>query len=471
MTADIVLWLDLAEANQQDEASVRASVPPGAELLRLTDRGATPCPQGTPDRWPLVLDAIDRLVRDAREHERRSPGCRYWVTGRAGLPAFFHLGHRLGKQAAITFVHQPRSSDPTVALPLDAPGPGHAGDGQPAGYFARSPWPLSRTEATAPVALAMSVQKHIADSKIQDALARQQKRPAEIVHGHAEAKLDRGVLPVAMHEIDELVRGICFAHGARETLAVFIAGPTPLAFLIGNAINPRVCRNVRVFDYDGDRYSLVYELPYPPIPERNVALWLGASPAGTTRLALDEEIRAMHLAQSGGTVAERLTIVAVPTARPMDLVRELRVRRPAVVQFSGHGGSGGPVFQNDRGEPRPVPAVDLVELFRQAGDPVRLVVIAACESDSYADALLAHVDCVIVMRGLIDDTDARKFAAELYRSLAEGDSVRVAFDRALLVMRLERPVVDAALASGAEAPRLREREPGCSSALYVVRRP
>jgi hypothetical protein len=31
-TGDIVLWLDLAQDNQQDQASVRASVPPGAEI-------------------------------------------------------------------------------------------------------------------------------------------------------------------------------------------------------------------------------------------------------------------------------------------------------------------------------------------------------------------------------------------------------------------------------------------------------
>lgn len=469
MTADIVLWLDLAEANQQDEATVREAVPPGAEIRRLTEQGVEASPEGTPQRWGPVLDGIDRLVRQAGRRERQLAGCRYWVTGRAGLPAFFHLGHRLGKMAAATFVHQPRNGGKAVLLPLD-PLPSAADGGEPATYFARSPKRLPHSESTAPVALAVSSQKVIADSLIADALARQQKRPGAIVHGHADARLEPGAVPAAMHEIEELVRDICAAHPSRETLAVFIAGPSALAFLVGNAINHRACRNVQVFEYHGDRYALAHELPYPPVPERNVALWLGACPAGTKPLALDEEARNIQTALSEAKVADRLEIAPIPAARPMDLLDALRNREPGVVQFSGHGSSGGPMFQDDHGQQRPLPAADLGEVFRLAGDPVRLVVIAACHSEVYAEALLAHVDCVIVMRGRVDDTDARKFAAELYRGLAEGDSVQVAFDRARMVMRLERPAGVGPVAAGDEVPRLRERDPGCAGNLFLVRR-
>jgi len=170
---DIVLWLDLAEDNQQDEASVRANVPAGAEILPLTAYGVKRCPGGKPARWRPVLDGIDRLVRDARERERRSPGgCRYWVTGRAALPAFFFLGQRLGKMAAITFVHQPRNGDATAALPLVQPGPKPPGDHAAAVYFARSPWPLASSEAVAPVAFAVSSWQVIDDLDLQRALAR-----------------------------------------------------------------------------------------------------------------------------------------------------------------------------------------------------------------------------------------------------------------------------------------------------------
>lgn len=293
MTADIVLWLDLAQANQQDEASVREAVPPDAEILRLTEQDVVPCTEGTPQRWRPVLDGIDRLARLARERERRSPGCRYWVTGRAGLPAFFHLGHHLGGMAAVTFVRQPRNGGAAILLPL-APLPSVVDVGQPATYFVRSPKRLPRVESTAPVALAVSSQKVIADSSVEDALARQQKRLATTEHAHADARLDPSTVSSAMHEIDEVIRDIRAVHPTRETLALFIAGPSPLAFLVGNAINPRVCRNVQVFEYPGDRYTLAYELPYPPVPDRNVGLWLGVSLAGTKSLALEEEARNIH---------------------------------------------------------------------------------------------------------------------------------------------------------------------------------
>jgi len=464
VTANIVLWLDLAEANQQDAASLRESVPAGAEILRLTEQGVATCPDGTPTRWRPVLDGIDRLVRQAREHEKQG-GCRYWVTGRAALPAFFYLGHRLGKMAAITLVHQARNGSPTGVLPLDLELPGQA-----APYLARSPSPISPTESAASVALAVSSQKPIADSLIQDAFERP-KRLAMIIHGHAEARLERDAVPVVVHELDELIREICAAHPMRETLSVFIAGPSSLAFLVGNAINPRACRNVQVFQYEGDRYTLAYELPHPPVPARNFALWLGASPLGATQLGLAEEIRQIQLALGDIKPGDRLTIASIPNARPMDLVRELQAREPGIIQFSGHGGTGGPVFQDDHGEARPLPAADLAELLRLGGDPVRVVVIAACSSNAYAEALQPHVDCVIAMRGLVGDTDAREFATELYRRLAMGDSVQAAFDNAKLVMRLARPAGGATLSSADEAPQLRERDLGCASNLFLVRRP
>jgi hypothetical protein len=469
VTADIELWLDLAEANQQDETSVREAVPPGAAMRRLTEEGVEPCPDGTPQRWRPVLDGIDRLVRWARERERQSPGCRYWVTGRAGLPAFFHLGHRLGKMAAVSFVHQLRNGGRAVVLPLD-PHPFAAGDGPPAPYFARTPKRLPRSESTAPVALAVSSQKVIADSSVEDALAPRPTRPAAIMKLHADERLEPGAVPAAMYEIDEVIREICAAHPARGTLAVFIAGPSALAFLLGNAINPRVCRDVQVFEYPGDRYTLAYELPYPPVRDSNVALWLGACPAGTKPLALDEEARNIQTALGEAAVADRLAIASIPAARPMDLLDALRAREPGVVQFSGHGNSGGPMFQDQDGQKRPLSAADLVELFRLAGDPVRLVVMAACHSEAYAEALLAHVGCVIVMHGGVGDVDAGEFTAELYRSLAEGESVQTAFERARLVMRLQRPTGVGPAAADDEAPRLQDRPRGCASNLFLVRR-
>lgn len=477
MTADVALWLDLAESNQMDEGVVRERVPPGAPVLRLTQYGASPCPGGTPARWAPVLDAIDRLVRDARTLERQSPGCRFWVTGRAGLPAFFYLGYRLSKMAAVTLVHQARNSAVVEELRLDA---SPAAAGTP--YFARTPWPVPRGQALGPAALVVSSLRQPVDEQIDAAMAERRTRVAGIAHAHATERLDASKIPSALREIDELIQGVCDAHPLRSTLAVFVAGPSTLAFLVGAAINPRACRDVQMFEFDGSRYSLAYVLPYPSIPDRNKVLFFAASPESAPRLALDEEIRALRqeLATSGG--ADRLSLEDVPSAQGQDVFHALRLRSPGAVHFSGHGETGELLFQDDRGALRAVSTADLAETVRLAGNSVRLVVLGACHSDSHADALLAHVECVVTVRGRIDDADARRFSIAFYRHLADGDSVRDAFDSGLLAMRLARPATprgsptrDVHGGAGGPGPDdeplvLRERDPGCARNVFLVSR-
>jgi hypothetical protein len=478
VTADIVLWLDLAEANQMEDDAVRERVPHDAPILRLTKFGADQCPEGTPTQWRPVLDAIDGLVREARKLEKQSGGCRYWVTGRGGLPAFVYLGYRLSRMAAVTFVHQPRNGAAPTALPLETPK--SAADGS--SYFERTPWPIPHTEATALAALVVSSLRRPGERKIHDAMAERRTRTAGIVHAHAAAPLGATNVSRAISEIDELIRGTCDAYAAREALAVFIAGPSSLAFIVGNAINPRACRDVQIFDFDGSRYSLAYELPYPAVPDRNRILFLAASSAGVSRLALDEEVRDIRLALSPGALADRLEIEDIPAARPIDIFNILRMRRPGAVHFSGHGEVGEMLFQLDDGAPRPAPVSDLAEALRLEGGSVRLVVLSACHSASHAQALLAHVECVVAMRGPIWDGDARRFSTTLYRQLAEGDSVRDAFDKGLLEMRLNRRVgvsvsrtrdieaVDAGQSTDSEPPYLLERDLDCASRIFLVRR-
>src|SRR4051812_32861448 len=132
---DIVLWLDLANANQVEDGALRERLPPGAPVLRLTEHGVGRCALGTPHDWRPALDAIDRLVRHARSLEAGMASCRYWVTGRAGLPAFFHLGHRLSKVAAVTLVHQPANGEDIEELRLG----GKPEAGTPS-WFERTPW-------------------------------------------------------------------------------------------------------------------------------------------------------------------------------------------------------------------------------------------------------------------------------------------------------------------------------------------
>lgn len=62
-------------------------------------------------------------------------------------------------------------------------------------------------------------------------------------------------------------------------------------------------------------------------------------------------------------------------------------------------------------------------MIRTAAPSVRIVVLNACFGDALADALLGVVDCVVGMRGAVDDEAARAFAVAFYRALGDRCSI------------------------------------------------
>lgn len=198
---------------------------------------------------------------------------------------------------------------------------------------------------------------------------------------------------------------------------------------------------------------------------RRTILFVAANPSGTGRLALDQEARAIQaeLERSGhGCPFELVTRWA---AQPLDLLHELRKLKPTVLHFAGHGASGEPAgprpdgpprrdvastadatvnlpheglyFQGPDGRPQLVSTEALQTTLGAAGSSVQLVVLNACYSDVQADALLAHVDCVLGMRGTIEDSAARSFAIGLYGGLGERESVATAYRQACAAIQLE----------------------------------
>jgi tetratricopeptide (TPR) repeat protein len=59
------------------------------------------------------------------------------------------------------------------------------------------------------------------------------------------------------------------------------------------------------------------------------------------------------------------------------------------------------------------------------------------ESDPWAEAVLAHVDCVVSTRGTIRDDAARSFAIGFYGGLGERESVAAAYQQGCAAIRLE----------------------------------
>jgi len=197
---------------------------------------------------------------------------------------------------------------------------------------------------------------------------------------------------------------------------------------------------------------------------KHTILFLAANPLGTDRLALDQEARAIQVELERSGHRDRFVLETRWAAQPLDLLRELRKLKPTVVHFSGHGGLGAPradrldgepvpglFFQGPDGEPQLVSTAALQATFGAAGASVKLVVLNACYSEAQAEALLAHVDCVVGMVGAIGDDAARNFAIGFYGGLGERESVASAYRQGRAAISLE------GLPDG-ETPHLRVRD-------------
>ena len=158
-------------------------------------------------------------------------------------------------------------------------------------------------------------------------------------------------------------------------------------------------------------------------------LFLAANPSDSTRLCLDEEQREIDLALRSSEHRNRFDLRSHGAVRPKDLQHLLLRYRPTIVHLSGHGSSASEILlQDDYGVSVPVQPDALRRLFQVLGDNIRCVVLNACYTESQAEAISDHVDCVIGMSSLISDQTAIRFASSFYQALGFGRDVKTAFD-------------------------------------------
>jgi hypothetical protein len=202
-----------------------------------------------------------------------------------------------------------------------------------------------------------------------------------------------------------------------------------------------------------------------PTMKKHTILFLAANPTGTDPLALGEEARAIQAELERSGYRDCFALETRWAVQPLDLLRELRKLKPTVVHFSGHGGPSpvgkgatsqrpsrhvvaatgtydhepqrGLFFQGPDGRAQVVTAQALQETFGATGSSVKLVVLNACYSDVQAEALRAHVDCIVGMSGSIVDDTARNFAIGFYGGLGERESIAAAFRQGCAAISLE----------------------------------
>jgi hypothetical protein len=170
------------------------------------------------------------------------------------------------------------------------------------------------------------------------------------------------------------------------------------------------------------------DLPDPDSPIR--ILFLGANPAGSSPLRLDEEMREIDRALSSAALGHRFELHQKWAVRASELQSHLLRCKPQIVHFSGHGtGEMGILLEGEDGLSRPVAGPRLAKLLGQFNQNLRCVVLNACYSEEQAHSIAQEIDCVVGMSTAVLDRVAIRFAATFYESLASGYDVRAAFEQ------------------------------------------
>jgi hypothetical protein len=154
--------------------------------------------------------------------------------------------------------------------------------------------------------------------------------------------------------------------------------------------------------------------------KEHTILFLAAN-RGIDPRTLAREARAIQQELKRSGYRDRFQFETRWAAAPLDLLREIRELKPAVVHFSGRGCQAGLYFHAASGRSQAVSSNAIAEAFSAAGASVKLVVLSACYVEATAAALLAHVDCVVGFGGSVHEDAARSFAIGFYGGLGADD--------------------------------------------------
>jgi hypothetical protein len=192
----------------------------------------------------------------------------------------------------------------------------------------------------------------------------------------------------------------------------------------------------------GSQTTTAEAVPAPPSDSKLIIQFVAGDRGGGPRaqLQLPREEKRIRDSVALGRCRDAFAFAPSVFAASIDDVITCQLHRPAIMHFAGHGEQRQMILVRDRD-----PLVDLMRLhhhdaeilFRHFPDRVRLVVFNTCQSLEVANHLVTQnvVDMAIGIEGSISDDHAVRFAATLYRQLADGRSAQAAFDLAGLQVR------------------------------------
>jgi CHAT domain len=189
---------------------------------------------------------------------------------------------------------------------------------------------------------------------------------------------------------------------------------------------------------------------------RHVILFLAANPDGTTRLALEEECAAIERELRMAPGRDDFDFRSKWAVNIDEMMRYLNEWKPLIIHFSGHGSDAAVpiadgqhrshlqrdiegvrstgIYLQDERRSQCVTGPALAKMIASAAPSARVVVLNACSSDVVAESLCDVVDCVVSMKGSVDDDAARSFAVGFYRALGNCRSVGNAVAQAIATL-------------------------------------
>jgi hypothetical protein len=156
-------------------------------------------------------------------------------------------------------------------------------------------------------------------------------------------------------------------------------------------------------------------------------LVLAANPRSQQPLRLEEEVREIDAGLRRSKHRDKFLLEQRWAVRARDLQQALLEVEPNIVHFSGHGARTGELYlEDEQGQPHPVSATAIANLFELFADQIHCVVLNSCYSERQADAIMRHIPYVIGMNAAIGDKAAIKFAVGFYDALGSGRSIEFA---------------------------------------------
>lgn len=453
----VLLMLDISDENPLDSEQILAMHPgsPSTKIFSVTEFGAVRVGRGwSAEQCRSHSTAIEAMVTAARPYI----GWRteLLVAGRAGLASFAELGLRVSSwHEDVTFINRRKDGqwDFCSIRGVD--------DGRP--YFDQIHFPRGSANDGGRVAVVISSGYTVEPALIERFFEQQQETLRSIVTLRAVPPEGSATKEVTVQNTPRLARSLCteiekikLLYPGQRGLAVFVAGPAQLAFLVGRAINPNVYASVWFPHRHDNRYVTGSKVPWVDVVRVRMLL---SDPLDLPPIDLEQEQLIAVEVLDTPIARDRIDVQVKRAATLHDLFDILLHDRPQIVHFSGHGRTDAIGFTSDDGSRVDiVPAEVLRRVLQSARDPIdppRLVVLNACMTEDQARALTEHVDFAIGMRPAVKDERAITFTRRLYDALASGRSLQNAFDQARDCLSKWGP-------EGEDTPKLFCR-PGCNA--------